>query len=159
MAKRFALVWALFVVAALAASAGDVAQFVNLGFSPDSRYFMFGQYGTLERNSAAWAVSAGVPRISSPMHTVVSAASTPRSGQLILLLESPLFDLRARKEFGFAGILHSDTPKHLLDDHFDVLIVNGNALLLCHEARKVHGKTVGIVEFEGIFTGNGGTAR
>ena len=57
MAKRFALVWALFVAAALAASAGDVAQFVNLGFSPDSRYFMFGQYGIMEKSSAAWANS------------------------------------------------------------------------------------------------------
>ena len=57
MAKRFALVWAFFVVVALAASAGDVAQFVNLGFSHDSRYFMFGQYGISEKNSAAWANS------------------------------------------------------------------------------------------------------
>jgi predicted secreted protein len=57
MAKRFALVWALFVTISIAASAGDVAQFVNLGFSPDSRYFMFGQYGILEKGSAAWASS------------------------------------------------------------------------------------------------------
>jgi predicted secreted protein len=55
MAKRFALVWALFVTVTIAAFAGDVAQFVNLGFSPDSRYFMFGQYGILEKGSAAWA--------------------------------------------------------------------------------------------------------
>ena len=40
-----------------AASAGDIARFVNLGFSPDSRYFMFGQYGIQEKGSAPWAES------------------------------------------------------------------------------------------------------
>jgi predicted secreted protein len=57
MAKRLALVWALFLLAALAASAGDVAQFVNLGFSADGKYFMFGQYGMLEKDSTPWADS------------------------------------------------------------------------------------------------------
>ena len=55
MAKRLALGWALILTAAAVAFAGDVAQFVNLGFSPDSRYFMFGQYGILEKNSTPWA--------------------------------------------------------------------------------------------------------
>lgn len=42
--KRFILIlFMLLPVAAL--TAGDVAQFINLGFSGDSRYFMFGQYG------------------------------------------------------------------------------------------------------------------
>jgi predicted secreted protein len=57
MAKRHALVWALLLLAALAASAGDVAQFINLGFSADSRYFMFGQYGISQSTSAPWADS------------------------------------------------------------------------------------------------------
>jgi predicted secreted protein len=35
----------LFLAALIPAFAGDVATFVNLGFSPDSAYFMFGQYG------------------------------------------------------------------------------------------------------------------
>ena len=52
MSKRLALVWVLFLLAALAASAGDVAQFVNLGFSKDARYFMFGQFGIAEKDSA-----------------------------------------------------------------------------------------------------------
>jgi predicted secreted protein len=55
MAKRLALGWALIISVAAVACAGDVAQFVNLGFSPDSRYFMFGQYGILEKNSTPWA--------------------------------------------------------------------------------------------------------
>jgi predicted secreted protein len=55
MSKRLALVWVLFFLAALAASAGDVAQFVNLGFSKDARYFMFGQFGIAEKDSTPWA--------------------------------------------------------------------------------------------------------
>jgi predicted secreted protein len=55
MSRRLALVWALILLAAGVASAGDVAQFVNLGFSKDGKYFMFGQYGVGQRDSAAWA--------------------------------------------------------------------------------------------------------
>lgn len=55
MSKRLALVWVLFLLAALAASAGDVAQFVNLGFSRDARYFMFGQFGIAQKDSTPWA--------------------------------------------------------------------------------------------------------
>lgn len=35
--------------------AGDIAAFVNLGFSDDSRYFMFGQFGITENNSFPYA--------------------------------------------------------------------------------------------------------
>jgi predicted secreted protein len=55
MSKRLALIWVVFLLAALAASAGDVAQFVNLGFSPDAKYFMFGQYGIAEKDTTPWA--------------------------------------------------------------------------------------------------------
>jgi predicted secreted protein len=55
MSKRLALVWVLLILTALAASAGDVAQFVNLGFSPDGKSFMFGQYGITEKGSLPWA--------------------------------------------------------------------------------------------------------
>ncbi|HUX13687.1 MAG TPA: DUF2259 domain-containing protein [Spirochaetia bacterium] len=43
--KRLLLGCAFFLIAGIAAWAGDVAVFVNLGFSPDSRVFMFAQYG------------------------------------------------------------------------------------------------------------------
>ncbi len=55
MPKRLAPIGVLILLGAFAASGGDVARFVNLGFSPDSRYFMFGQYGILQKTSAAWA--------------------------------------------------------------------------------------------------------
>jgi len=40
---------------ALPAAAGDVATFVDLGFSPDSAYFMFGQYGVDQATGAPYA--------------------------------------------------------------------------------------------------------
>ena len=55
MSRRRALVWAMILLAASVASAGDVAQFVNLGFSRDGKYFMFGQFGVGQKDSAAWA--------------------------------------------------------------------------------------------------------
>ena len=55
MAKRLAPIGVLMLMVTFAASAGDVARFINLGFSPDSRYFMFGQYGILEKDSSPWA--------------------------------------------------------------------------------------------------------
>ncbi len=55
MSKRLALIWVVFLLAALAAYAGDVAQFVNLGFSPDAKYFMFGQYGIAQKDTTPWA--------------------------------------------------------------------------------------------------------
>ena len=45
MKKRSLFAAAFFLAALAPAFAGDVATFVNLGFSPDSAYFMFGQYG------------------------------------------------------------------------------------------------------------------
>jgi predicted secreted protein len=45
MKKRSMFAASIFLLALAPAFAGDVATFVNLGFSPDSAYFMFGQYG------------------------------------------------------------------------------------------------------------------
>jgi len=38
--------------------AGDVANFINLGFSIDSKYFMFGEYGMTENSVAYASISA-----------------------------------------------------------------------------------------------------
>lgn len=43
--KRSLLVMIAALVLLIPAAAGDIATFVNLGFSPDSAYFLFGQYG------------------------------------------------------------------------------------------------------------------
>ena len=78
MARRLVPLGILIVLVTFTASAGDVARFINLGFSPDSRYFMFGQYGIQEKTSAPWAetyivdvkanafVPQGTRKVSSP---------------------------------------------------------------------------------------------
>jgi predicted secreted protein len=45
MLKRMALMFAAFALISAALSAGDIAAFVNLGFSDDGAYFQFAQYG------------------------------------------------------------------------------------------------------------------
>jgi predicted secreted protein len=52
--KRAALA-GLALAVSLTAFAGDIAAFQNLGFSADSRYFMFGQYGIAEKGGTAYA--------------------------------------------------------------------------------------------------------
>ena len=54
MAKKVPLTLCILLVA-LAGWAGDVALFVNLGFSTDGKYFMFGQHGILEKTSYPYA--------------------------------------------------------------------------------------------------------
>jgi predicted secreted protein len=45
----------LFLLIAFTLSAGDIAVFLNLGFSEDSQYFMFGQYGVYSNTTNAYA--------------------------------------------------------------------------------------------------------
>ncbi len=54
MNKKWVTTACVFLIAS-AAFAGDVAQFVNLGFSEDSDIFMFGQYGILDESSRPYA--------------------------------------------------------------------------------------------------------
>jgi predicted secreted protein len=49
------LIVLLLALASATASAGDVARFVNLGFSEDDRYFLFGQYGVDEKTLNPYA--------------------------------------------------------------------------------------------------------
>ncbi len=45
MKKKLLGILILCIVVVLPVSAGDIAEFVNLGFSENGRYFLFGQYG------------------------------------------------------------------------------------------------------------------
>ena len=45
----------LFLFSTVTLSAGDVASFVNLGFSEDSKHFLFGQYGIMEESTRPYA--------------------------------------------------------------------------------------------------------
>jgi len=53
--KRSALVVCILLSVGLAVWAGDIATFQNLGFSPNSRYLMFGQYGITDAASSPYA--------------------------------------------------------------------------------------------------------
>jgi predicted secreted protein len=55
MKKRSLFAAASFLIALVPAFAGDVATFVNLGFSPDSAYFLFGQYGVEQATGKPYA--------------------------------------------------------------------------------------------------------
>jgi predicted secreted protein len=122
MAKRFALVWALVAILSTAAFAGDVAQFVNLGFSPDSRYFMFGQYGILEKGSTAWASSwiVDVPANAFAPRTARQFTSAkpvePGASPLGALLEVSCDNASAKKQY------HID---HLLTGRLLYVLVDG----------------------------------
>ena len=63
MTRRFALVLLLILTGA-AAFGGDIATFVNLGFSDDSNVFLFGQYGIDSASAEAFAeiYAVDVPR-------------------------------------------------------------------------------------------------
>ncbi|WP_076488571.1 DUF2259 domain-containing protein [Alkalispirochaeta americana] len=61
--KRLGPVVLLLTLAVATTSAGDIARFANLGFSPDSRVFLFGQYGIThpEGNPFAEIYAVNVP--------------------------------------------------------------------------------------------------
>jgi len=53
--KRLPVVIVLISMLAVAAFAGDKAEFANLGFSPDGKYFFFGQYGFVPEKTKSYA--------------------------------------------------------------------------------------------------------
>lgn len=55
MKKTILLLTALSLVLVSTISAGDKAEYVNLGFSPDGNYFFFGQYGFAAEISQSYA--------------------------------------------------------------------------------------------------------
>ena len=52
--KKIALAL-VFIMCASFIFSGDIAQYVNLGFSSNSKYFMFGQYGISSEDTKAFA--------------------------------------------------------------------------------------------------------
>jgi len=53
--KTVFIVFFIFSISVSALWAGDAAVFVDLGFSPDGRTYMFGQYGVLSPSLRPWA--------------------------------------------------------------------------------------------------------
>ena len=59
---RKIVIAAALMLASLQLHAGDVAGFVNLGFSPDSRYYMFAEYGVGSKGAYSSLFTVDVPR-------------------------------------------------------------------------------------------------
>ena len=72
--KRLIAVVGVLFMSLATASASDVAQFVNLGFSPDSRTFMFAQHGINDEHGTPYAdiYTVDVPRNTFVRNGVVS---------------------------------------------------------------------------------------
>jgi predicted secreted protein len=55
LSKKIILIISLILICASVLWAGDVASFVDMGFSPDGRIYTFGQYGVLSAALKPWA--------------------------------------------------------------------------------------------------------
>ena len=53
--RKFLLFILLLILTGGSVFSGDIATFINLGFSQDSKYFMFGQYGIKEKTSTPYS--------------------------------------------------------------------------------------------------------
>ncbi len=89
---------ALAVLALFPLAAGDVASFTNLGFSPDSSRFMFGQYGIEQATGSPWAEVAivdtkrndfvGGSHVAKTFPTKIEAGQSPEGALFALLDET-----------------------------------------------------------------------
>ena len=53
--KKIFLACAAFIAGISACFAGDVASFVDKGFTSDGKYYIFGQYGKTDKKFQGWA--------------------------------------------------------------------------------------------------------
>lgn len=95
---RRAILAVLVAAALFPLAAGDVATFANLGFSPDSSRFMFGQYGIEQATGRPWAEVAIVDtkrndfvagtHISKTFPSKLEAGQSPEGGLFSLFGDS-----------------------------------------------------------------------
>jgi len=103
---RRGVVAVLAVLALFPLAAGDVATFANLGFSPDSSRFMFGQFGIEQSTGKPWAEIAIVDtkrndfvagtHVAKTFETQIEAGQSPL-GALLSLYGDDLAKLRLAK--------------------------------------------------------------
>lgn len=95
MIRKATLGFLLLLFASPCIFAGDIATFLNLGFSDDSRYFMFGQYGISDGTATPYAecyivdvvnnAFATKGSISEKFSTTIDAGNNPIGAMLTLL--------------------------------------------------------------------------
>ncbi len=127
MRKRVIVLAIFFAVcSSLSLWAGDVASFVNLGFSDDAKYFMFGQYGVTETDNKPYAEIYTVEVVSNnfvpngvkkAQYSVSVQPGQDGSNALYTLLEDVL-PLKKRYKINYLQsgrilylLLNGDTPK------------------------------------------------
>ena len=118
--KKSVLCGLFFAFAMLSLNAGDVASFVDKGFSSDGRYYVFGQYGKTDKKFQGWAeiyqvdiakndyVDSGV------FKTKPSAATASKNGK-------DLYNELESKNYGYMNALsckkaNADHVLYILDD-------------------------------------------
>lgn len=120
--RRVAAVILLLFVPALIVLAGDVATFVNLGFSPDSRTFAFAQYGIERHNNHPYAE---IYVVDVQGNRFVSGGTFTRSFQTPVAVGSDgigaLFSLLPTA----TQVLQRQSVNHLLQGRLIYLLVNG----------------------------------
>ena len=118
--KKLFLCSMAFLFAATAMNAGDVASFVDKGFSADGRYYVFAQYGKTDKKFQGWAeifqvdIAANDYVDSGVFRTRPSAATADKNGKDIYT------ELEARADAYLSGLncktANSDHVLYILDD-------------------------------------------
>ncbi len=118
--KKLFLCSMAFLFAVTAMNAGDVASFVDKGFSADGRYYVFAQYGKTDKKFQGWAeifqvdIAANDYVDSGVFRTRPSAATADKNGKDIYT------ELEARADAYLSGlnckVANSDHVLYILDD-------------------------------------------
>ena len=120
--KRSTAIVLVLLTSVVSVYAGDVAQFINLGFSPDSRIFMFAQHGITRDDGNPYAE---IFTVNVPQNTFVSSG-----------LASQVFDVEISPGQDGSGALFALLPEmrsivdryhinHLRQGRLIYLFVNG----------------------------------
>ena len=173
MSKRFICLLFVILISSGLVIAGDIANFVNLGFSDDSEYFMFALFGIYSNTSKPFAeiytvavaenkfVNAGIKKED---YDVVVQPGQDGSGAFYTLLEkSESLSKQYKINHLNKGrllylLLNGDTPKS--DINFrDFATGSQYSILLVQKVRGEGDKIEGAFHIQLTITGAGGEVR
>ena len=118
--KKLVTLGLIFTLAYSAVSAGDVATFVDKGFSEDGKYYVFGQYGKTDKKFQGWAelyqvdIAANDYTDNGVFKTKPSAVTADKNGR-------DVFEALEGKSFYYSKDLKCETANidhvlYILDD-------------------------------------------
>jgi predicted secreted protein len=139
--KSFYLIIAALVLGGIHLWAGDNATFVDLGFSPDGRVYMFGQYGVVSGTLRPWA-DLGVVDV--PRNNFVPG------GRVSFVHTSPA----ALGQDGSGALYHQIAQNiTLINRHGINFLLQGRPLYISPEPINGPGRGGEVVEFRDFDTG------